>query len=258
MGKTFLDRVKKGWPYVLAGFIIILATALIYFVFNLSDTFKDIYSNTTQLVVSFVAGLSLISIYFSDNNNRKVNTIWLFVGLGFVCWSLGQGIWMYHYFTFGESPYIFWNDAFFLISKLFVIFGLFLQTKRYGKLVLPPTSLILLLALFTAGYFYLTFNTLLEPNAFYVVLQALYILGDITLVVWSSLVAWTTREGIVAIPWTLFAIAFVIYSLSNTFFDFLSNLGVYLAGGWPDLGWISSFVIVWIGANIYRLIFKEE
>lgn len=258
MGKTFLDRVKKGWPFVLVGFIIILATALIYFVFNLSDTIKDIYSNTTQLVVSLGAGISLISIFFSDSNNRQVNTVWLFVGLGFVCWSLGQGIWMYYYFTFGESPYIFWNDAFFLVSKLFVIAGLYLQTKRYGRLTMPPIFMFILLLLFTSGMIYLSHKTLLEPDAFYVFLQVLFILGDIILVVWSTLVAWTTREGIVAIPWTLIAIAYFIYSLSNTFFDFLSSNGIYMPGGMSDLGWISSFVIVWIGANIYRLIFKQD
>ena len=110
------NKLKDVLVYILYGLIFLIITALLYFLKPNVDA-MSVVGNIVQLIVPFFAGFAIIFLFnprvFGD---PKRSLPWIFIGLGFIAWALGQVV-----FTYMETilkikiPDVSWPDIGFLL-----------------------------------------------------------------------------------------------------------------------------------------------
>jgi hypothetical protein len=256
----------KNIAYFLIGFVTIIIASYIYLIG------KDLkamtyFGDATQLLVALFAGISIPLLFGQKEYREKIHSLpWHFVGLGFLAWALGQAYWAFQEIVngidMGAVSYSLADIGFILLYPL-VIIGFVIQGRFLGKLKLPPWWILLLMVGFAGLMTFFSWNALTTEyatgNMTAFILQIVYLLGDITIVVGSAVIAWNTRGGIISVAWSILLTSFIFFALGNQIYNFYdySSAG-YQTGSLIDLSWILSFIIAWVGANVFHTMLKDH
>ena len=154
-------------------------------------------------------------------------------------------------------------DIGFLLLYPLVIAGFVVQTRFLGKLKMPPWWLLLVLVGFAGLMTYFSWGALVTEYAnadkMSFILQLLYLIGDISIVIGSALIAWNTRGGIISVAWSILLTSFVFLAIGNQVYNFFAySLGGYKTGSLIDLTWILAFIIAWVGANVFHTLLGDQ
>lgn len=256
----------KNIAYFLIGFVTIIIASYIYLIGKDAKA-MTYFGDATQLLVALFAGISIPLLFGQKEYRDRIHALpWHFIGLGFLVWALGQAYWAYQEIVvgidMGNVAYSFADIGYVLLYPL-VIIGFIVQARFLGKFKLPPWWVLLLMVGFTALMTYFSFEAFktewAEGNTFSFILQLVYLLGDIAIVIGSAVIAWNTRGGIISVAWSILLTSFVFFAFGNQIFNYYDYSSIaYQTGSLIDLTWILSFIIAWVGANVFHTMLKES
>jgi hypothetical protein len=252
------NRIKDLLVYIIYGIIFLTITAVLYLYYPQKLEAMTLLGNVVQLIVPFFAGFAIMLLFnpriFGD---VKRSMPWMFIGLGFIFWALGQLAYLYMEVILRievPSPSI--ADIGYLLLYPFVFIGYFLQYRIFGRIKITSVLFYAMLSLFIGTYMFLVWGSLTSSTGINQAIQIAYIIGDIGFVVGASVMAYTNRNGFLMWPWIILAISASIFAYGNALYDYMSQIGTYQTGSFVDMFWIIAFIVAWVGAHLFSLIMK--
>lgn len=254
------NKFKDLLVYVIYGIVFLAITTVLYLYYPEKLEAMTLLGNVVQLIAPFFAGFAIMLLFnpriFGDT---KRSLPWMFIGLGFLFWALGQLAYMYMEVFMGiEVPDPSIADIGYLLLYPFVFIGYFLQFRIFGRIKITSVLFYTLIALFIGSYLYLEWGSLTSSTGILLATQIGYVIGDIGFVIGASIMAYTNRNGFLMWPWIILAASAAIFSYGNALYDFMSVSGTYQTGSFVDLFWVIAFVVAWIGAHLFSSIMRVK
>lgn len=254
------NKFKDLLVYVIYGIVFLAITTVLYLYYPEKLEAMTLLGNVVQLIAPFFAGFAIMLLFnpriFGDT---KRSLPWMFIGLGILCWALGQLAYMYMEVFMGiEVPDLSIADIGYLLLYPFVFIGYILQFKIFGRMKSPSFFYYLMMALFIGSYLYLEWGSLSSATGVLLATQIAYIIGDIGFVVGASYMAYTNRNGFLMWPWIVLTVSAGIFAYGNALYDFMDNVGAYQTGSFVDLFWVIAFVVAWIGAHLFSSLMRVK
>jgi hypothetical protein len=226
-----------------------------------SDSFGFINS-----IVSFVtAGLAtgLCWYYWSlINKADPIKRIWWLLGIGLALWAIAEAVWTLLLLMGDEIPYPSIADILWVAGYAFFFLPFFLL---YRLLKIDPSSKIIAIVFGIAIIYvavvtvYVIAPVVQDPGSSLLekTLGALYLIGDLTVVLGASFLALALMGGAFSWVWTFIAVGFLFQSLSDTLFTYADWNGLYMPDGSLnflsiviDTSYILGYVLAAIGIYI--------
>ena len=173
---------------------------------------------------------------------------YLFLGLGFYAWFVGDVIFYYYWFVLDVFPYPSPADLFFIANYVFAILHLYLNTRYFKPkwdagiksiVILTPiiaVSLFTLLAYNTWGvYDDLAFD-LLYGNIFVVGISITFGLSVVGIIVF--------RESILKETWLLLALGIFLWAIGDSVFVYLETIKAFTHNHPVNTLWVLSFMLI--------------
>lgn len=188
---------------------------------------------------------------------------WILIGCGCVAWGIGECFWRY-YFSIGQSPFPSLADTGYASLPPLVFAGLILLPfseagKRRTLVILD--SLISMGSLLAIAWFLLLGSLAQAPGEanFAKFLGLYYPAADIALL--SCIVFLLLREqGQVfqvtasRISLLILGVGLCVYAIADFNFNVQQNLGTFVDGTWPDLGWPLGMMTVGVAAYLRQFL----
>ena len=214
-------------------------------------------------------------------------TVWLALGLGMFSYFIGNLLLAYWEIGLGQEPAVSPGDFFFILTYLFMGWGMLRAViSRELNLTLPQWLLLVAIVLVgvsvaifsgispdttvevgeavaaapeqTVPAWALAIETWLEPIAAPV--RWLYIMGDVILVMMASILLLAFWGGRFSLSWRFIALAAFSFYISDIWFNYATNyIPNYQTGALPEVFWIFSGCFVAIGAALeYELSTRRQ
>lgn len=188
---------------------------------------------------------------------------WILIGCGCIAWGIGECFWRY-YFSIGQSPFPSLADLGYASLPPLVFLGLILLPfsgagSRRTLVILD--SLISMGSLLAIAWFLLLGSLAQAPGEanFAKFLGLYYPTTDIALL--SCIVFLLLREQgrvfhITAsrISLLILGVGLCVYAISDFNFNVQQNLGTFVDGTWPDLGWPLGMMTVGVAAYLRQFL----
>jgi len=254
-------------------FLIVLAVALAIYlslmVFPVGgERGRIISTNVTAVIFSLLAFRVFFGVWLSINANDISRRIWGLFALGILLWAVAEVVWAYYeVILIKETPYPSPADFFWVLGYLPIYWGLTLRYKTLNVIIdqrrkFSIFTVIALLFLLIA-YFVLIpiitqfdFQRLVES-----LLNIFYPLGDLVLLILASLILFSMGKGRFALTWRFIIIGFVVMSMADLSFSYLSWYGLYHPNGnanmvsiLTDFGFNLSYLLLALGIYAYSIL----
>lgn len=205
------------------------------------------FSTWTYAVVP--AGSGLVLVLTAVKGRHPATAPWAFIGVGVLCWGLGELIWVYYSGLLGvEVPYPGWADVLYVAAYPFVLTGLLMlphvHPRRWERVRLLLDALAGAVALSAIMWtFYLKDAIYLDPgvgllentvNLFYPAGDLMLLIGLLVLATRRSQYQFDGRLLMLALATFLTAVADIAYV-------FQVEDGIYVDGGRLDALWLLAY-----------------
>lgn len=243
----------------------------------------DWYQKVTYILEN-VAFLGAGLLCFRNWRSSQIvsgGTVWLALGLGMFSYFIGNLLLAYWEIGLNQSPDVSPGDFFFILTYLFLGWGMS-RAVISRDLNLTPLQWVLLLVIALGGIAIAVISglppaetgveTLPLPEealpietltpAWAIALEEqlapfagpvkwLYILGDVILIVMASTLLLAFWGGRFSLSWRFIALAAFSYYISDIWFNYATNyIPDYQTGALPELFWIFSGCLFAIGAAL--------
>jgi len=253
--------------------LVILSAAFAIFLILLLFPFRGgqvalIAKDISNIIFSLTALWVLYIAWSSSEVHDGSKRIWGLFALGILLWAAAEIIWAYYEIILEiETPYPSLADILWIPGYLPLFWGLILRHRMLNvKLDQRRITTIILttaLFLFASIYFVLIPNIVefdierLDES----LLNLFYPLGDLVLFILSTLILFSFERGRYAVTWMFVAIGFIIMSVSDLLFSYLSWYGYYYPDGQVnfvsivvDVTYALSYLLLALGIYAYNLL----
>lgn len=207
-------------------------------------------------------------------------TVWLALGLGMFSYFIGNLLLAYWEVGLGQEPDVSPGDLFFILTYLFLGWGM-LRAVIARELSLTPVQWLILAIIAVGGVIIAIAAGISPPDtealdaaaipaetaaaavpAWAATLEAqlapfatpvkwLYIVGDVILVIMASMLLLAFWGGRFSLSWRFIALAAFSFYISDIWFNYATNyIPNYQTGALPEVFWIFSGCLFAIGAAL--------
>lgn len=191
----------------------------------------------------------------------KEGIVWLLLVIGLLLWLGGETLWLILEAVTQEVPYPSVADVSWLLAYPVLFCALYLEYKRLdidlGKkrfgifLAVVAACVIMVWALL----YPIAVSD--EVSAVEKFLDIAYPVGDLALLYVALLVTFMYLGGRLGWAWLLISVGFILYSVADLAFSYLSWEEVYWSGHPVDLLWMIGDTIVFVGAAMYGYAYEK-
>ena len=243
-----------------------LAISLVFMVFPIGGAQGPIITTNVSVVLfSLLAFWIFFNVWLSINARDISRQIWGVFALGILLWAVAETVWAYYEVILSmETPYPSIADFFWVLGYLPLILGL---TTRYKTLdvTLDPRRKLTILTFAVLSFLitvYFVFRPIIsefDPQRLAEsLLNIFYPSGDLALLILTSLVLFSMGKGRFALAWRLILSGFIITSVADLVFSYLSWYGLYHPHGLPnavsiivDFAYNLSYALLALGIYAY-------
>lgn len=192
----------------------------------------------------------------------KASTQWIpiLLGLGVLCFAVGQSVWTYYTFIYGEeAPTPSWADASYLLEYPFVLAGILLLPAGSVSLAARTRifldSLIVLAALVTFSWRFLLGPIILNTEASPVlkIVNIAYPLADLIFIFCLLILPVHAIEARFRQTVNLLALGAGAYVITDTIYVYQVLQESYVNGTLLDVGWPLGYMLIGLGARDMQL-----
>jgi diguanylate cyclase (GGDEF)-like protein len=252
-----VDAPKMRWnsPVLILVCVLILASYIVLtFTFpdqNVRLAASDIY----PAIINLLAVVFLFwAAYVSKAISKRLGLAWLLIAVGQLFYALGDTIWAILELN-GQTPYPSIADYFYLAYyPIFFIGTVLLSLENFATKQKVKNSLdmaIIMSGVLLGFWFFLLQPILNSTTGESWIEQALtlaYPAGDIML---FAALLWLLNSNpryYARPPVVILIISTSIMIFTDTTFSYQSAMGIYQSGGWLDIGWMVSYLLIIVGA----------
>lgn len=227
-----------------------------------------IATNVSVVIFAWMAFWSFFNVWLSIEGRDISRRIWGYFATGIFLWAIAETIWgFYEVILEVVTPYPSIADFFWVLGYVPFFLGLSL---RYGSLdVILDARRRAAVLVFTGVVFFLTAYFVFSPilsefdpaRMLESLLNIFYPVGDLVLLILTSLVFFSMGTGRFALTWRLILSGFVITAVADLVFSYLSWYGLYHAVGpmnlistFVDFAYNLSYVLFALGIFVYYIL----
>jgi two-component system, sensor histidine kinase PdtaS len=251
------NMVNKPLISVKNIFILALIIVISYFFITIllrnDTTLRMFFGDLFPIVIDLLVVLTLFyATIRSAHYGRRVQMAWMFIALAFSFYTIGDILWAILELGIHQRPFPSVADVFYLIFyPLFAIGIYYLPRFSFTRSEKLKIFLDMGIIIITVGLIFWTFLIMptlsSQPNSFANTISVIYIIGDFLL--FFVLIRWIYSkfdEYFVPILFLSMGILFMV--VTDSVYAFQTLQGTYISGGFLDIGWIISFILVGLAA----------
>lgn len=227
-----------------------------------------ITTNLSTVTFSLVAFWIFFSVWLSIDPRDVSRQIWGFFAVGILLWAVAEAVWAYYEVILAlETPYPSAADFFWVLGYLPLYLGLTARHKTLGVTLDPRRKLTILafvavLALITAYFVFSPIISEFDPQRLAEsLLNVFYPAGDLVLLIVTSLVFFAMGEGRFSLTWRFILSGFILTSVADLLFSYLSWYDLYHPNGSAnvvsilvDFAYNLSYVLLSLGIYAYDIL----
>ncbi len=220
---------------------------LIYGLYFFDGSYFDIKDG---FFMAGMAGCGIASIVVAKRyrGSEMLGKAYLFLGLGFFAWFIGDLGYYYQQFVLGWDPYPSPFDIGFLVSYIFAILHLGLNTKyfrpQWNKTM---KATIVVIPIIAVGSFsmvaYMEWGEY-DELLFDLVYSNLFIVGISMTLAFAVVGASVFRHSVLKETWLLLAAGILLWTISDSVFFYLEAIEEFTHNHPINSGWTACFMII--------------
>jgi diguanylate cyclase (GGDEF)-like protein len=244
---------------ILSGVILLGSVLYIFLVAdqNARSILLDVISPLAELAASVVL---FVAAKRSAAHSKRLGIAWFTIGLAVLFYALGDSSWALLELLLKEPPFPSIADFFYLVYYPVFLVGIFLLPSRPETTAVRINKVIditIVMAAATLGYWNFVIGpTILSAVDYPFSIQAIllaYPVGDLV-VLWALLlILYNHPDEENNIPILLLAAGLLGMIVADTLYCYQSLLGTYTSGGYIDIGWLLSSLLIGL-AGTYQLV----
>lgn len=258
---------NRRFTAFLAVLVVGLAASLALMVFRIGGMPGFlITTNLSAVTFSLLAFWIFSNVWLSIDERDISRRIWGFFALGILLWTVAEAVWAYYeLILMVETPYPSAADFFWVLGYLPLFLGLATRYKTLDVTVDPRRKLtiltfVALLFLITVYFVFIPIISEFDQQRLVEsLLNIFYPTGDLVLLVLTSLVFFSMGEGRFALTWRFILSGFLIMSVADLVFSYLSWYGLYHPDGSTnvisilvDFAYLLSYTLLSLGIYAYN------
>ena len=210
----------------------------------------EVFAGSDAAYLAAIAACSISAFWVSRRytGSQVFGRAYLFLGLAYLAWFIGDSIYFTYDFVLGEDPYPSPGDALFLIFYGFAIAHIVLNTKYFKRKwsTLDKAWLIGLPIVVVGIYTFVAYETwgVYEELAFDLFYGIIFVLGASILVAFASFGASVFRHSVLGTVWLLLAIGIFIGSVADVWYYYDEIFQEEFAAHPSSTVWMISWLVV--------------
>jgi hypothetical protein len=250
-------------------FAFAISTALILIPFN-GEPGKVIAKNIASVVFSLLTFWFFFKSWFFTETYDLSKGIWGLFTLGIFLWAVAEFVWAFFEVILKvETPFPSIADLFWVLGYIPLFWGLSiryrtldvtLDRQQKRSILMFSATLFLLIAYFVIRPILIEFDPQrLGEN----LLNLFYPLSDIVLLVLTCAILFSFGKGRFALTWKFIIFGFIMMSIADLLFSYLSWYGLYYPDGninaisfLVDAGYNLSYILLALGIYAYGILLE--
>jgi signal transduction histidine kinase len=178
----------------------------------------------------------------------RARNAWLLIGIGVLCWGIGETVWTTQSLTTGEIPYPGLADIFYVLGYPLIFFGVivlpYLRPGRYERLRLSidaAAGALSLVVVMWVAYLNQVVSLGGGLSAAETALNLFYPFGDVFLATALMILAMRRSEQRLDLRVLFLAVGVALTTGADVAFSLQSAAGTYVEWGWLDGVWLVSY-----------------
>ncbi|HEY7704688.1 MAG TPA: HAMP domain-containing sensor histidine kinase [Acidimicrobiia bacterium] len=229
--------------------ITVAAVATIAGAVLLAGAFRPDAALAGSVIYAFVSvGAGLVLTISALGRCGRARTAWLLIGLGVLCWGIGEAVWLAQSLNTGEIPYPGPADFFYVLGYPLILTGVvflpYMRPGRYERLRLGIDAAAGALSLGVVMWVaYL--NDVVSfgggQAGAELMLNLFYPFGDVLLATALMILAMRRSEQRIDIRIFLLAAGVALTTIADVIFSVQAAADAYVEWGWLDGVWLFSY-----------------
>lgn len=250
-----MKLIKQFWILTL---FLIVANLIIYLTITEGD-FLMYFSDILPMLCSFIAIVGIYKAYNGFKTSDKIKTAWLMIMIGVVLDFVAEVTYGVLEIGFAKDMDEFFPsfaDVFWCLAYIPFIWGLIILYFEYGKSGFPHSNiktraaLILFFCLISVAIIYYVLIPIVqdtETNVLSKTFSLFYPISDIitatiALILLSLINQFGKSPG--TTPWLLLSLGFLLFTVSDLLFAYITWQSSYENGSFIDLGWNLGYLLI--------------
>jgi signal transduction histidine kinase len=231
------------------GSVVVAVVALGFGLYMLTDAFPADRALLGSVVYAFSAGgAGLVIIAAALRLRGRARNAWIMIGLGVLCWGIGETVWTVQSLTTGEIPYPGPADVFYVLGYPILLLGVialpYLRPGRYERLRLTidaAAGAFSLIVVMWVVYLDQVVSLSGEQGTVEMALNLFYPFGDVLLATALMILAMRRSEQRLDKRIVLLAAGVALTTAADVVFSLQVAAGTYVEWGWLDGVWLISY-----------------
>lgn len=177
--------------------------------------------------IAYLTGILVCSIFSflvakRYHDSQVFGRAYLFLGLGFLSWFIGDSLWAYNYYVLEIDPWPSPSDGFFLGSYVFASLHLIINTRYFKRQWTTPMKIwvVIFPILVTAIYLYLSFIELeySEGSLFDLFYGSIFVFGSSVVLALAIIGVSVFKQSTLGTVWLLLAIGLFLWTFADIWY----------------------------------------
>ncbi len=193
------------------------------------------------------------------STQKTQRNVYVFLGLGFFCFTVGEYLWFYYAEILHQSPTPSWADIALLSAYPFLALGILMLPMRSlaasDRVRIFLDSLIIMAAILTFSWYFVLGPIIQAGSAtpLGMLVSSAYPVADLVLIFCLVMLSFRTRDTALRPVILVLWVALAIIVTGNTIFDYQTIHNAYSPGGLLDVAWPLGYMLVGVALQTMRL-----
>lgn len=242
--KQFSQRINYKVIALIVGLLIIYR----YYDMYLRDPDVFHYGDGAFMGLILVCAIASILVARKYKGSDMFTKAYLFLGLGFVAWFVGDIFFYYYWFVLVVFPYPSPGDFFFVLNYVFAILHLYLNTRYFRKRWNPLLKAIVIgipiLAVSSFTLFAYDAWGIHDDLAFDLAYGSMFVLGISLTFAFAVVGVIVFRDSVLKETWLLLAAGILLWAIADSIFTYLETLEAFTHDHPINTMWMAALMII--------------
>ncbi len=239
---------------VILSFIFLVIFVSILLLFQNEPYFRMVFSDIFLPAIEILAVLSLLyAAKFSFKEGKRVQVSWLILGIAALSYVIGDISWSILELIIHQQPFLSIADAFYLLFYPLFALGIYylprnsLSRNEELKIIIDASIIIITIGLILWTFLIIpTLNS--NKDILGSIISIAYIIGDILLLFALIRILFNNFKDTYREPLLLLGLGIIFQIITDGIYSYQSIQGIYVSGGFLDVGWVLSFIFMGLAA----------
>ena len=229
---------------------IIAALSVVDIVYNLYFFDGSYFDIKDGIYLTGIAGCGIASVLVARkyHGSKMLGRAYLFLGLGFFCWFIGDVGYYYQEYVLEIDPWPSPFDVGFIASYVFAILHLGLNTKYFKpKWSKEMKSVIIIVPIIAVSIFtYTAYNLWGEYDelVFDIVYSNLFVIGASLMLGLVIVGVSVFRASVLKATWLLLLVGILFWTVADSAYYYLETIEAYAHNSPIKTLWMTSFMLI--------------